>query len=56
MIFLKLKKDWHNYWRGSVTEVEDKEAILLVQRKIAVYSSPQDYMTKSDLDFALKRR
>ncbi len=53
---IKLRKDWLNYWRGSVIEVEDDEAVLLIQRKIASYSSSKNYMTKRDLDFALKRR
>ena len=53
---IKLRKDWHSYWRGSVIEVEDEEAILLIQKKIASYSSSKNYMTKRDLDFALKRR
>ena len=55
-MFVKLRKDWLGYWRGSVVEVEDKEAIVLIQRKIAFRTSPEDYMTKRDLILALKRR
>ena len=55
-MFIKLKRDWRNYWRGSVVEVDDEEAMLLIQRKIASRTSPEDYMTKRDLIFALKRR
>ncbi|GAJ15558.1 unnamed protein product [marine sediment metagenome] len=53
---IKLQKDWLGYYRGSVIEVEDEEAVLLVQRKVASYSSSKSYMTKRDLDFALRRR
>ena len=55
-MYIKLRKDWHSFWRGSIIEVGDEEGILLIQKKIASYSSSKNYMTKRDLDFALKRR
>ena len=55
-MFIKLRKDWLGYYRGSVVEVEDEEAALLTQRKIAFRASSEDYMTKRDLDFALRGR
>ena len=53
---IKLRKDWHSFWRGSVVEVDDEEGALLIQGRIASYASPGDYMTKRDLILALKRR
>jgi len=55
-VWIKLKKDWNSYWRGSIIEVEDKEAVVLIQRRIAIYSSSKKYMTERDVVFALKRR
>lgn len=56
MMWIRLRRDWLGYWRGSVIEVEDEEGALLIQRKIASYTHQGDYMTKRDLDFALRRR
>lgn len=55
-VWIKLKKDWNSYWRGSIIEVEDKEGVELIQRRIAICSSSEKYMTERDVVFALKRR
>lgn len=55
-MWLKLRKDWRGYYRGSAIEVDDEEGVLLIQKKIAIYSTSGNYMTKRDVDFALRRR
>lgn len=55
-MWIKLKKDWNSYWRGSIIEVEDREGVELIQRRIAICSSSEKYMTERDVVFALKRR
>lgn len=55
-VWIKLKKDWNSYWRGSIIEVEDEEGVELIRRRIAIYSSSEKYMTERDVVFALKRR
>ena len=55
-MWVKLKKDYKGYWRGSVIKVNDREGKLLIQKGVAIHSEPDGYMTKEDLDFALKKR
>jgi len=55
-VWVKLKKDYKGYWRGSVIEVNDKEGELLIRKGIAIHSKPDSYMTKRDLEFALRGR
>jgi len=52
---IRLKKDWHWYYRGSIIELDESEAKELVRNRIAVYASSQSSMTKRDLDYALRR-
>lgn len=55
-MFIKLRKDWHQYWRGSVIEVDESEAKELVKNRVAIHASSQSSMDKRDIDFAMRGR
>lgn len=45
-MFIRLKQEWHGYWKGSVLNLPDDEALTLLSTGKAVRAKPTDDMER----------